>query len=267
MEEAVNALDQIMVRKFFGDAGNTVVGEELLTGEEASFLAFTDGRTVLPMPACQDHKAIYDGDQGPNTGGMGAYCPAPVVTPELEKRIMEEIMIPTIEGLDREGCPYEGVLYAGLMIENGNPKVLEFNARFGDPEAQPLLMRMKSDLAEVLAAIARHELDRVTLEWDTRASVCVVMASEGYPGHYEKRKIIQGLEKVVVMKDIMVFHSGTDINLEGQYETNGGRVLGVTSLAPGIESAIDLAYNAVSKINWDGCYYRRDIGKKALKHV
>jgi phosphoribosylamine---glycine ligase len=263
-EEALDALDRIMVRKVFGDAGNTVVVEEFLTGEEASFLVFTDGHTVLPMPACQDHKAIYDGDQGPNTGGMGAYSPAPVVTPELENRIMEKIMIPTIEGLASEGCPYEGVLYAGLMIKDGDPKVLEYNARFGDPEAQPLLMRMKSDLAAVLNAIVRRELDKITLEWDSRASVCVVMASKGYPGSYEKGKIIRGLEDVVIMDDIMVFHAGTDINMEGHYETTGGRVLGVTSVAPGIASAIDLAYKAVSKIHWDGCYYRRDIGKKAL---
>ena len=265
LEEALRALDQIMVQGLFGEAGNRVVVEEFLTGEEASFLVFTDGKSVLPMPACQDHKALYDGDQGPNTGGMGAYSPAPVVTPQLEKRIMETIMIPTVEGLSLEGCPYEGVLYAGLMIENGEPKVLEFNARFGDPEAQPLLMRMTSDLTEVLAAITRHELDSVTLEWDHRASVCVVMASGGYPGQYQKGKLVQGLEKVVIMKDIMVFHAGTEINIEGQYETNGGRVLGVTSIAPGIDSAIDLAYEAVSKISWDGCYYRQDIGKKALK--
>jgi phosphoribosylamine--glycine ligase len=241
-----------------------VVVEEFLTGEEASFLVFTDGETILPMPSSQDHKAIYDGDNGPNTGGMGAYSPAPIVTPELEKKIMDTIMIPAIEGMAKEGCPYEGVLYAGVMIENGEPRVLEFNARFGDPECQPLLMRMKTDLAEVLAAISRRELHKIKLEWDQRASVCVVMASGGYPGSYEKGKVIKGLVDISTWKDIMVFHSGTQFNPDGYYETDGGRVLGVTSLADTIPEAIDLAYKAVSKVTWDGCYYRKDIGKKAL---
>jgi len=267
IEEAVEALDTIMVKKEFGGAGAKVVVEEFLTGEEASFLVFTDGETILPMPSSQDHKAIYDGDKGPNTGGMGAYSPAPLITPELEQKVMKTIMEPTIAGMEREGCRFEGILYAGLMIDKGEPKVLEFNARFGDPECQPLIMRLKSDLLEIIMAITNRELHKVKPEWDPRPSVCVVMASGGYPGKYEKGMEIRGLENVVTMKDIMVFHSGTDLNIEGRYETDGGRVLGVTSIADTIPGAIDLAYEAVGKIDWDGCYYRRDIGRKALNRI
>ncbi len=263
-EEAEAALDIVMVKKAFAEAGARVVVEEFLTGEEASFLVFTDGDTILPMPSSQDHKAIFDGDKGPNTGGMGAYSPAPVVTPELERKIMDTVMVPTIEGMAKEGCPYEGVLYAGVIIKNGEPKVLEFNARFGDPECQPLMMRMKTDLAEVLSATVKHELHKVKLEWDPRPSVCVVMASGGYPGKYAKGMEIGGLENVVTMKDVMVFHAGTELNIDGVYETTGGRVLGVTAIADDIPATIDLAYEAVHKIQWEGCYYRSDIGKKAL---
>ena len=191
-EEAIQSVDQIMVEKMFGEAGNRVVIEECLIGEEASYIAFTDGKTILPMASSQDHKAIFDGDQGPNTGGMGAYSPAPVVTNQVHERIMEEILRPLIQGMAEEGRSYQGALYAGLMIHEGHPKVLEFNARFGDPETQPVLMRMRGDIIPILEACIKGDLSKCEIEWDNRASVCVVMASKGYPGDYEKGKAING---------------------------------------------------------------------------
>ena len=263
VDEAIRGLDEIMRKKVFGEAGNKVVVEECLTGEEASYIAFTDGKAILPMASSQDHKAALDGDQGPNTGGMGAYSPAPVVTEEVHERILEKILRPMIQGLGEEGRPYKGALYAGIMIQNGHPRVLEFNARFGDPETQPALMRMKGDIVPILEACIHGNLSKLRVEWDPRTAVCVVMASGGYPGDYEKGKIIKGLDEVSRMKDIFVFHAGTAGNGD-QIVTNGGRVLGVTGLGEGIEKAIDWTYEAVKKISWEGVHYRRDIGYKAL---
>jgi phosphoribosylamine--glycine ligase len=263
VEEALSALDLILVQKAFGAAGAKVVVEEFLEGEEASFLAFTDGETVLPLPTSQDHKAIYDNDQGPNTGGMGAYSPAPVVTEKVHREAMEKVMIPTVRGMAREGKKYQGVLYAGLMIKDEKPKVLEFNARFGDPEAQPLLMRLKSDLIPILEATIDGKLSHHKMELENRSSVCVVVASGGYPGSYEKGKVISGLQEAARVRDAFVFHAGTALK-EGRVVTNGGRVLGVTALGNGIQEAIQRAYEAVAKISWEGAYYRKDIGHKAL---
>jgi len=266
LDEALSALDLIMVRKAFGAAGAKVVVEEFLVGEEASFLAFTDGETVLPLPTSQDHKAIYDNDEGPNTGGMGAYSPAPVVNQKAHREVMEKVMIPTVRGMAKEGKKYQGVLYAGLMIKDEKVKVLEFNARFGDPEAQPLLMRMKSDLVPILEATIDGKLSGQKMELEERSSVCVVMASGGYPGSYQKGKVISGLEEAAKVRDAYVFHAGTAFK-EGKVVTNGGRVLGVTALGNGIEEAIRKAYEAAEKISWEGAYYRRDIGEKALKRM
>jgi len=263
VEEAIHSVDQIMVEKMFGNAGNRVVVEEYLVGEEASYIAFTDGKTILPLASSQDHKAILDGDQGPNTGGMGAYSPAPVVTDEVHEKIIEKILRPIIYGMGEEGRPYQGVLYAGLMIHEGHPKVLEFNARFGDPETQPALMRMKGDIVPILEACMQGTLSRHKIEWDNRASVCVVLASQGYPGDYEKGKIIEGLKEVSQMEKVFVFHAGTILK-DGRVLTNGGRVLGVTGLGEDISRAIERTYQAVKKISWEGVYYRTDIGQKAL---
>jgi phosphoribosylamine--glycine ligase len=264
IEEAIQSVDQIMIEKIFGEAGNRVVIEECLMGEEASYIAFTDGKVILPMASSQDHKAVFDGDQGPNTGGMGAYSPAPVVTDKVHERIMEEILKPLIQGMAEEGRPYKGAIYAGVMIHEGYPKVLEFNARFGDPETQPVLMRMKGDIVPILEACISGNLSEYEIEWDSRASVCVVMTSRGYPGDYEKGNAISGLKGVSQMKDVFVFHAGT-VFQDGQVATNGGRVLGVTGLGKDIPSAIERTYQAVKKISWDGVHYRTDIGQKALR--
>jgi phosphoribosylamine--glycine ligase len=266
VDEALSALDLIMVQKAFGAAGGKVVMEEFLEGEEASFLAFTDGEAVLPLPTSQDHKAVYDKDQGPNTGGMGAYSPAPVVNEKVHREVMEKVMIPTVRGMAKEGRKYRGVLYAGLIIKEEKIKVLEFNARLGDPEAQPLLMRMKSDLVPVLEATIDGKLAGQKVDWEDRATVCVVMASGGYPGSYEKGKVISGLQEAAKVRDTFVFHAGTTFK-EGKVVTNGGRVLGVTALGSGIQEAIQRAYEAVDKISWEGAYYRKDIGQKALQRM
>jgi phosphoribosylamine--glycine ligase len=262
-EEAIRSVDKIMVEKIFGEAGNRVVIEEYLIGEEASYIAFTDGKAILPMASSQDHKPVFDGDRGPNTGGMGAYSPAPVVTDEVNEKIIEKVLRPIIYGMGEEGRPYKGVLYAGLMIHEGHPKVLEFNARFGDPETQPVLMRMKEDIVPILEACMKGTLSQHRIEWDKRASVCVVMASKGYPGDYEKGKVIKGLKEVSRMEGAFVFHAGTALK-EDQMITNGGRVLGVTGLGEDIPRAIEKAYQAVKKISWDGVHYRTDIGQRAL---
>jgi phosphoribosylamine--glycine ligase len=261
--KAISALKQIMVKNEFGEAGKKVVVEECLMGEEASFLAFTDGKTVIALPSSQDHKPIFDDDKGPNTGGMGAYSPAPVVDQYLHDRIMKEIMIPTVRGMAAEGHPYKGVLYAGLMIDRDRIKVLEFNGRFGDPEAQPLLMRLKNDIIPIIDAIIDERLDQCRLEIDPRATVCVVMAAGGYPGKYKKGHPIQGLDKAKRLKDVMVFHAGTGMDGK-QVVANGGRVLGVTALGKTVEQAIAKAYKAVDKISWKDVQYREDIGQKAL---
>jgi len=266
IEEAEEAVGLIMEKRAFGAAGDRVIIEEFLTGEEASFLAFTDGKTVLPLATSQDHKPALDGDRGPNTGGMGAYSPAPVVTPEIFSQAMDEIMIPTVRAMAAEGRPYKGVLYAGLMIRDGKAKVLEFNARFGDPEAQPLLMRLDGDLALIMDAVVDERLDEVELRWHDDASVCVVMASGGYPGPYEKGKAISGLKEAEGLEDVKVFHAGT-AEKDGRIVTAGGRVLGVTALGRDIPDAIEKAYRACSLISWDGVQYRKDIGAKAIKFL
>ncbi|WP_028314869.1 phosphoribosylamine--glycine ligase [Desulfatibacillum aliphaticivorans] len=265
-KQALEAVNLVMEEKAFGDAGKKMVIEELLVGEEASFLAFTDGKTVLPLPSSQDHKAIYDGDKGPNTGGMGAYSPAPVVDAYMHDKIMNEVMKPTVKAMAAEGAPYKGVLYAGLMIDGDDIKVLEFNARFGDPECQPLLMRLKTDLVEIMEAVSKEELDKVNLEIDPRATVCIVLASKGYPGSYDKGMPISGLDAVKRMKDVFVFHAGTALQDE-KIVASGGRVLGVTALGETIDKAIDKAYKAADKIKWTGVYKRKDIGQKASRHA
>jgi phosphoribosylamine--glycine ligase len=262
-DEAVAAVDNIMVAGAFGEAGSKVVIEEFMEGEEASFFAFTDGRNILPLASSQDHKRIFDGDQGPNTGGMGAYSPAPVVTGELHEQIVEKIVRPTIDGMAKDGCPYAGILYVGLMIADGKARVVEYNARFGDPEAQPLLMRLKSDIVPVMQACARGQLTQDRLEWLDKAAVCVVMASGGYPADYEKDFPISGLEEAAAIEDLMVFHAGTALK-DGRIVNSGGRVLGVTGLGRTVAEAIDKAYAGVEKISWQGVQYRRDIGQKAL---
>ena len=262
-EEAIDAIDLIMVDRAFGEAGNTVLVEEFLTGEEASFIAFTDGKTVLPLPTSQDHKAVYDGDKGANTGGMGAYSPAPVVTDELHNQVMEQVMQSTVNAMASEGRPYKGMLYAGLMIENGAAKVLEFNCRFGDPEAQPLLMRMQSDLVDVMEAVVDERLGEITLDIDPRPTVCVVMAAGGYPGVYDKGKVIKGLQQADEKPHVKVFHAGTQLKGR-ELVTSGGRVLGVTAMGDTLDKAIRTAYEAVDLISWDDCYFRKDIGQKAL---
>jgi len=266
VSKAIDALKLIIKKRAFGDAGNKVVVEECLTGEEASFLAFTDGKNLLPLPSSQDHKAIYDNDQGPNTGGMGAYSSAPIIDRYMHKKIMEEVMMPTIQAMASEGRPYKGVLYAGLMIDKDRIKVLEFNARFGDPEAQPLLMRIKNDIVPIMEATIEGTLDKCKLEIDDRATVCVVMASKGYPGSYKKGIPISGLKDIKRMKNVVVFHAGTD-KKDKKIVTNGGRVLGVTALGNSVKKAISKAYMAASRITWDGVYYRKDIGQKALKRI
>jgi len=266
LEEATEWVDRIMVKKTFGEAGKRVVVEECLTGEEASFIAFTDGRTILPVASSQDHKAVFDGDLGPNTGGMGAYSPAPVVTGQVHERILKEILEPLIHGMAGEGRTYKGALYAGVMIREGVPKVLEFNARFGDPETQPVLMRMKGDIVPILEACIKGNLSQFEIEWDSRATVCVVMVSKGYPENYEKGKVIEGLEEVSQMEDVFVFHAGTALK-NGKTLTNGGRVLGVTGMGRDIPAAIERTYQAVKKITWDGVHYRTDIAQKALRRA
>ncbi|KPJ65737.1 MAG: phosphoribosylamine--glycine ligase [Coxiella sp. DG_40] len=262
--EGILAAEKIMCDNIFGPAGDKVIVEDKLLGEEASILAFVDGRNIYVMESSQDHKPIGDGDTGPNTGGMGAYSPAPVVTEALMNQIAREILVPVVDGMNRNGTPYRGVLYAGLMITAGGPRVLEFNVRFGDPETQPIFMRLKSDLLEVCLAVCNGTLDEITLEWDRRPAVCVVMASGGYPGDYQKGKRITGLDEAEQLKDVVVFHAGTAAK-NGDIVTNGGRVLGVTALGQTVADAKARAYMAVDKIKFDGAYCRRDIAEKAIK--
>jgi len=262
--DGILAAEKIMCDKIFGSAGDKIIVEEMLLGEEASILAFVDGRNIYVMESSQDHKPIGDGDTGPNTGGMGAYSPAPIITETLMDRITREILVPVVNGMNRNGTPYKGVLYAGLMITSAGPRVLEFNVRFGDPETQPILIRLKSDLLEVLLAVCDGRLNDVTLEWDRRPAVCVVMASGGYPGAYQKGKKITGLHEAEKLKDVVVFHAGTK-NQDGNIVTNGGRVLGVTALGETIADAKAKAYEAVERIKFDGAYWRRDIADKAIK--
>ncbi|MDD2336179.1 MAG: phosphoribosylamine--glycine ligase [Geobacteraceae bacterium] len=264
-EEAIETVTDMLSGNAFGNAGSRVVVEEFLRGEEASFLAFTDGKNIIPLASAQDHKPIFDGDNGPNTGGMGAYSPAPVVTPAIHEKVMKEVMRRTVDGMAAEGRPYKGVLYAGLMIDGGEIKTLEFNARFGDPECQPLLMRMKSDIIPVLLATAQGDISAINLEWHDKAAVCVVMAAGGYPGDYRKGDVITGLNKASAMEDLFVFHAGT-ASKDDTYVTNGGRVLGVTALGETVREAIARAYEGVAVITWPDVQYRTDIGNKALEH-
>jgi phosphoribosylamine--glycine ligase len=261
--EAIAAVKEMLSGNAFGDAGSRVVIEEFLRGEEASFLAFTDGKNIIPLASAQDHKAVYDGDKGPNTGGMGAYSPAPVVTPAIHEKAMNEVMRRTVDGMAAEGRPYRGVLYAGLMIDGDSVKTLEFNARFGDPECQPLLMRMKSDIVPILLAVADGDISSIEIEWHDMASVCVVMASEGYPADYRKGDLISGLDAAAAIEDLYVFHAGTG-GKDGAFVTNGGRVLGVTGRGKTVAEAIAKAYEGVAAIKWPGAHFRSDIGKKAL---
>lgn len=264
--EAIEAVERIMVRRQFGTAGDQVVIESFLEGEEASFIALVDGQTVLPLASSQDHKRVFDQDRGPNTGGMGAYSPAPVLDDELQRQIGHQIMEPLVAGLAQEGVEYRGVLYAGLMITSTGPRVLEFNVRMGDPETQPLLMRLRSDLAQVLWACAGGRLSGVELQWDHRPCVCVVMTSGGYPGSYQKGQTIEGLAEAESLEQVKVFHAGT--RLEGDhFVTNGGRVLNVCALGSDIRQARDQAYRAVDRITFAGAHWRRDIASRALERL
>ncbi len=263
--QALEAVEQIARQKVFGEAGNRLVIEERLVGQEASVLAITDGRTILTLPPAQDHKPAGDGDTGPNTGGMGAYCPAPVVNDETLHWIEERVLVPTVHAMKRARRPFRGVLYAGLMLTAQGPKVLEYNARFGDPECQPLLMRLKTDLVELLLAAQAGRLEQFgPLEWDPRPAVCVVMAAEGYPGPYRKGDAIRGIEEADAMPDVKVFHAGTACDPAGQVTTAGGRVLGVTALGENLALAKLNAYRAVKPIRWTGAWCRKDIADKGI---
>ena len=262
-KEAEDAIEDILGRKLFGEAGEKVVIEEFLEGEEASFMALTDGEHLLPLASSQDHKRVFDGDLGPNTGGMGAYSPAPVVTPAIHRRILTEILEPLLQGLKKRKIHYSGVIYAGLMITDKGPKVLEFNARFGDPECQPLMMRLQSDLVPLFEAAIDGKVDQVEAQWKNDSAVCVVLCSQGYPGSYEKGKEIRGLERLKGWPRGFVFHAGTS-KAEGRFMTAGGRVLGVTAAGENIGAAVKEAYDAIGKIQWEGMHYRKDIAQRAL---
>lgn len=262
-QEALDAVDAIMEDHSFGDAGARVVIEEFMEGEEASLLAFTDGTMIRPMISAQDHKRAYDGDRGPNTGGMGTYAPAPVMTPEMTERAVEEILKPTIAAMAKEGRVYRGCLYLGLMVTADGPKVVEFNARFGDPETQVVLPLLDSDLAAIMCACADGTLADVPIRWKDGAAVCVVLASGGYPGHYDKGQEIHGLADAEAM-GALVFHAGTAMK-DGKLVTNGGRVLGVVGRGADISSAVDAAYAAATKISFKDAYYRKDIAHRALE--
>ncbi|GAB6070896.1 phosphoribosylamine--glycine ligase [Thiomicrorhabdus hydrogeniphila] len=264
VQEAKEAVSDMLAGNKFGDAGSRVVIEEFLVGEEASFIVMADGKNVLPMATSQDHKARNNGDTGPNTGGMGAYTPAPVVTRSIHNRIMDEVIYPTIEGMAKDGLPYTGFLYAGVMIDStGAPKVLEFNCRFGDPETQPIMMRLKSDLHTLCLAAIDGKLDTVSAKWDSRAALGVVMAAGGYPDEYRKNDVITGIEDANA-SDLKVFHAGTAVNDNNQITTSGGRVLCVTALGENVTAAQKRAYEGVAQIHWDEAYYRTDIGHKAV---
>ncbi len=262
--ETIAAVKEIGIKRAFGDAGNRIILEERLSGQEASILAVVDGGSILPLEPAQDHKAAFDDDRGPNTGGMGAYSPTKLVTPELMDVIADKVLIPTVHGMSRIGRPFQGVLYAGIMLTNQGPRVLEFNTRFGDPEAQPVLMRLRTDLCDLLVAAADGTLHKLPpLEWDPRPAVCVVMASEGYPGDYEKGRPIRGLAEAATVPDVKVFHAGTTRLEDGSVVTDGGRVLGVTALGDDVAAAKLRAYRAVKPIRWDGAWCRKDISDKA----
>ena len=261
--EAYAAIDHIMIEEAFGHAGAEVVVEEFMTGEEASFFAIVDGEHALPLVAAQDHKAVYDGDEGPNTGGMGAYSPAPVVDAKMSKRIMDEIILPTIQGMARDGNPYKGVLFAGLMITDTGPRLIEYNARFGDPECQAIMSRLTSDLLEVLLAAVDGKLDQIKLKWSNNSALTVVMAANGYPGDYKKGSEIKGLDEAEKPAGVHIFHAGTRSE-NGRISAIGGRVLGITATGKTIEDAQKKAYQAVAKIDWPEGFNRTDIGWRAI---
>lgn len=261
LETAEKFVNSVMSEKIFGDSGNSVVIESFLDGEEASYIVVSDGKNFVPLAHSQDHKRAFDGDKGPNTGGMGAYSPAPVITPEIEERVKKKIIKPMIDEMHSSGKPFRGFLYAGLMIKDGVPSVLEFNVRLGDPEAQPLLSRYRGDLLDLLEAAAEGDLTGVKVEWQDNAAVCIVIASGGYPGSYEKGKVIEGLDSLP--DNVTVFHAGTKTD-GGNVVTSGGRVLGVTATAGTIEEAQKLAYSAAEKIKWEGSFYRKDIANRAI---
>jgi len=263
VDEALAAIEAMMVTREFGTAGAEIVIEEFLSGEEASFFALVDGATALPLVAAQDHKAVGDGDTGPNTGGMGAYSPAPIVTPAMESQIMRRIILPAVRGMAEAGRPFTGVLFAGLMIDKNGPKLLEFNVRFGDPECQVLMARLDSDLLPILTAAAEGRLDSIAITWKPDAALVVVMAAKGYPGPYARGSEIRGLDRAEEIKGVTVFHAGTETT-NGILTAQGGRVLGITARAPTVAQAQALAYRAVDAIDWPGGFCRRDIGWRAL---
>jgi len=262
--EAKKAVNEIMKAKIFGDAGNNIVIEEYIDGEEATVLAFSDGKTVIPLMSSQDHKRAYDGDLGPNTGGMGAYAPAPVVTDDILLKIKKDILIPTIKGMNEKGRKYKGILYAGLMITKEGPKVIEYNCRFGDPETQAVLPLLEEDLVDIMEAVIFEELHTVDMKWSSKNTITVVLASEGYPGKYKKGIEIQGIDLAEKIEDVVVFHSGT-VNFDGRFITTGGRVLNVTAVGNTLKEAIVKAYLAINKIKFEGMQFRKDIGYKAFK--
>lgn len=264
--EAIAAIRQMLVDRAFGEAGAKIIVEETLKGEEASILCFTDGQTIALLPSAQDHKRIGDGDTGPNTGGMGAYSPAPCVTPETEDRIVREILVPTLHALNREDRPYKGILYAGVMLTDAGPKVLEYNCRFGDPECQCILPRIKSDIVDVMEKLLANKLEENGVELSPDPAVCVVLAAGGYPGSYKKGTIIEGLDSdgQVKVPDVTVFHAGTTRNAEGKVTTAGGRVLGVTATAATLKMAVERAYQGVQQIAFEGAQCRKDIAFRAL---
>lgn len=264
LDQAGDALNALMKKKTFGEAGRQIVIEEFLEGEEVSVLAFSDGKTVVSMVSSQDHKKIFENDQGPNTGGMGAYSPVPFYPNEFKKTVLEEILKPAVKGLQSEGKEYKGVLYAGLVLTKEGPKVLEFNARFGDPETQVVLPKLKTDLVDILNAVIEGSLHKINIEWKNNAVVCVVVASGGYPGRYQKDKVISGLERLEMMKDVIAFHAGTKFQ-DGKIVTSGGRVLGITAWDDTISKAKEKAYEGVEKIYFEDMYYRKDIAAKAIK--
>ncbi len=265
-DEARAAVRRCMEEKAFGDAGARVILEERLVGEEVSVLALTDGRTIAPLAGAQDHKPVFDNDQGPNTGGMGAYSPAPVLTDALLDQVVDRILVPTVHAMNREGHRYVGVLYAGLMVTRAGPRVVEFNCRFGDPEIQPIVMRLDTDLMDLLEAVVDNRLAQQTIRWRPEAAVCVVLASGGYPGAYRKGLPIAGLDEAAADEDVEVFHAGTALR-GGRVVTSGGRVLGVTARGADIGAAVERAYRAAEKIRFEGAHYRTDIGRKALDRL
>jgi len=263
VDEAEKAVDDMMGDKIFGDAGNEIVVEDFLEGEECSFFALIDGERALPLAAAQDHKAAYDGDKGPNTGGMGAYSPTPIATPEICDKIMETAITPLIKTMAKEGCPYKGVLFCGLMVKDGVPTVLEYNIRFGDPECQVLMMRWKSDVLEALDAAAQGKLDDIQLDWHDETAMVVVMAAQGYPGAYEKGTEIKNIDQANVIENAFVFHAGTKAD-DGKILATGGRVLGVTGRGQTVREAQATTYKAVDAIDWEKGFCRRDIGWRAV---